>query len=167
VGRGLAKLLLVHQEPIECRSIADHLRRKTGADVEITLTAPEGIEKMTGGLFDLALIHALSPEKPALELAAVAASRSIPVLWLSGDSVASVRLRRLGYQYLEMPFDRDLLVSESERMVVERRRLLDGVAASASKMEFNLRLLKTEIAESYRLFDSIMRRLGYEKTLRR
>jgi DNA-binding NtrC family response regulator len=161
VERGLAKLLLVHPGAFERQSIAEHFRRKTGADVETTRTVPEGIEKIATRRFDLALIDAPSPESPVMELAALAAQRNIPVLCLSGNSFASAELRGLGYQYLEKPLDCDLLVRKSMWIMGENRRLITELAAATDKMETNIRRLKAEIKESHRLFDAIVRRLGY------
>ena len=143
----MAKLLIVHRESVECWRIAEHLRERAGAEVEITMTAPQGMEKIANGRFDLALVHAILPEMPAVQLATVAANRNTPVLWLSENQSASVRLRQLGYQYLEKPINCDLLTFETALILTESRRLIREVAATACKMEFNLEGLKTEIAE--------------------
>jgi DNA-binding response OmpR family regulator len=154
---------MVHRESVECRRIAEHLRKRAGADVEITMAAPQGMEKIASGRFDLALVHAILPETPAVQLATVAANRNTPVLWLSENQSASARLRELGYQYLEKPINCDLLAFEAALILTEGRRLVREVAATACKMEFSLERLRAEIVESYRMFDSIVRRLGHKK----
>jgi DNA-binding response OmpR family regulator len=159
----LARLLLVHQEPVGCRIIAEHLRENAGAEVECTPTATEAATMITGGRFDLAIIDAMLLKVPGVQLATLAANQDTPVLLLSENRSTSTQLRRLGYPYLEKPLDLGALVSESRRIIVGTRLNIQKGIAAADRIESDVNALEAEIAESHRLFDLAMNRLGYKK----
>ena len=160
----LARMLLIHQEPIASQTIAEHLREKAGAEVECTQTATEGAKMIAGGGFDLALIDAILSEIPGSQLTKLAANQNTPVLLLSESRATSAKLQQLGLPYLEQPFNLEILICESKRLMLETRSIIRTFAASADKMEFNMSILTAEIAEAHRLFDLVMIRLGYKRS---
>ena len=160
----MTRLLLVHQEPTEGQFIADHLRQRAGAEVIFSLTASQGARMIADRRFDLALIDAIFPGSPGrgIQLAALAANQNTPVLLLSEKAATSVQLKHLGYSFLEKPFDLEVLVSESQRIMRDDRSIGGRLAAAIGNKQPDLSALTAEIAEAHRLFDLAVTRLGYK-----
>lgn len=153
------QFLLVHRDPTECRFIAECLRQKMGAMVESTSFIAEGQQLIAQKHFDLALIEVVLPDVAGIELAALAANQNVPVLLLSENSVSTDHARRLGYPYLEKPFDVDLLVAELVALMQRTRHAVREAAASGHRMVSAMQSLAAEVNEANRRFDLIMSRL--------
>ncbi|HEY0184095.1 MAG TPA: hypothetical protein VGC09_14905 [Rhodopila sp.] len=158
-----ARMLLVHQQPAECRSIAQSLRDSAAAEVECTPFADHATQLIVEGRFDLVLIDDILPESASLQLADHAISRNTPVLLLSGHAATSANLRCLGHRYLEKPLSLELLLSESQRIVIESRLIVRELRTAVSETQALVNALLAEIVEAHRLFDMAMTRLGYTK----
>jgi DNA-binding response OmpR family regulator len=158
-----AQFLLVHHEPDESRVIVENLRHKADAEVASARTVSEGARLIAARHFDLALIDAVLPDMAGMQLASLAANQNMPVLLLSENSSSSAHVRRLGYPYLEKPFDVEVLVAESIAIVRRARLIVRDVAISADRVEATMKALAAEVAEAHRLFDLIISRLGRNK----
>ena len=159
----MTRMLLVQDDPLFCRKVSEYLKSSTRDEVEYALTGRLGAKLISRGQFDIALISATLPDASGIELAKLASNENISVLMLSENSGISEELKRLNFRYLESPFSLDALLSETKRVVLECRENTAVARSCMAMVEGNLEALRVEIAESNRLFDAILARLGYCK----
>jgi DNA-binding response OmpR family regulator len=157
----VARILLVQNDPLLCQAVSDYHKSCAADELECALTGSSAEHLLAAGGFEVAAISAILPDRSGIELAALAVNENIPVLMLSANSLVSRELERLHYQYLQHPFTLEALLCETKRVMHEAREHFSRVNASFSKMDASLAALQAEMAESHRLFDAIVARLGY------
>lgn len=160
----MTRMLLVQDDPVFRGVISRYLKKSNVLDkLEYALTGVLGARKIAAGRFDIAMINVTLPDTSGLELAELASNENISVLMLSEGPGISEELNRLAYRYLERPFSSDVLLAESKRVILERKRNICQVKTSAAMLHANLRALQAEVDDAHRRFDTIIAQLGYLK----
>ena len=157
----MARILLVQDDPEFCEAISDYLKSSPSDELQYAFNGHAGAALLSGGRFEIALIDANLPDRSGVELARAADNQNVPVLMLSDSPHASAELECLHYRYLQKPFAVDVLIAETRQVLLDRRANVNRIKESFSKMGASLDALRAEMAESHRLFDAIVARLGY------
>jgi DNA-binding response OmpR family regulator len=89
---------------------------------------------MTSEQFDFAVVEAILPEVCGFELAERAASRSMPVLMMSGDFIAQDTLEKYGYPHLAKPFPLRELIAEARRINLQGAENVERLKVAGAKM---------------------------------
>jgi DNA-binding response OmpR family regulator len=139
------------------------MKSHSSAELQSAPTGVLGARMIVGGDFAIALIDATLPDTSGIELAKLAANQNIPVLMLSENPPISQELRRLDFQFLEKPFDLNLLLATSRRVMLEHAAHLKQIKPDAAFAAPNLEALRAEVAEAHQQFDAIVKHLGYLK----
>ena len=157
----MARMLLVQHDRRFSEAFLNRVRADSTDEVECALNGEVAAKMIVSGQFEAALISATMPDASGIELAKLAVNENLPVLMLSDNRNVSEELRRLDFRYLEHPFTVEALLWESRQIAFNSKRNVSRAKSSLAKLEANLNLLKAEVAESNRLFDAIIARLGY------
>jgi DNA-binding response OmpR family regulator len=102
------RILLIDDEQAFARLLARRLQ-DAGNEVEVASTGTEGLEKASGGVFDVALVDVMLPELDGFELTRTLRARGIstPILMLTARDAVHDRVTGLGIgadDYLSKPF---------------------------------------------------------------
>ena len=151
-------MLLVHGDRNLCDRISKAMKSHGSAMLQSASTAVLGASMIIDGGFDIALINAILPDASGIELARLTAT---PVLMLSESARISRELQRLGLQFLQTPFGVDVLLAESNRVMLERAAQMRQVKLPMATTALNLESLRAETAQAHREFDAIVKHLGY------
>lgn len=128
-----ARILVIDDEEVVHVSLRRILGRR-GHEVETTLAAQEGLDRLANERFDMAITDLMMPEMNGIELLEELKERSIslPVLMITGYPTIKTALQalRLGaVDYLAKPFTRQELLAPVNRAL---RRKASGRRSSTS-----------------------------------
>ncbi len=151
----MSTIIVIDDERAICEVIGDYFRDRLGMSVECAHSGCEGADMLAHRCYDLALIDATLPGVSGLDLAAVAVQANTPVLLTSGHPEANFKLHQFGYPYLAKPFSLDALRAETIRVIRESQENIARVKASAARMKATTETLKSAMAKSDRLLDTI------------
>ena len=153
-------IVVIDDDPLICELIADALGN-SGATVQCARRGRSGRKLLTGKRFDLAIIDVVLPDASGIALAAIAANENTPVLFITGHTSATARLKQydlLDVPCLPKPLDLVRLRAEAERVMAESRQNIQRIKDGMARWHASLRALDDTMAESRLLID-ISRRL--------
>ena len=162
----MRSILIVHDDP-DLRWAMTDAMRETDANVVSASSGRVGAQMIAYEKYDLALIAALLPDVPAIELAGLAANQNIPVLFISSGTAVDLELLQSGVRFLPRSFDLKDLISASERAIRDTRDTIARVQDSAARLAANLAGLNMQIAASYERLGALQASIGTKAPPRR
>ncbi len=148
-------ILIVDDEPVNLKLLGAHLKRG-GYDVLEASGGQAALDKAAATLPDLILLDIMMPGMDGLEtcrrLKADAATRDIPVIFLSALSDSEVKTKGLevgGVDYISKPFDsRELLARVRTHLTLKSQE--QQIRSYAENLEDMVRLRTSELSEAQR-----------------
>jgi two-component system, OmpR family, alkaline phosphatase synthesis response regulator PhoP len=131
------RILVIEDEPLVRDLVALNLQH-AGYEVETAANYPDGLAKLTGSRFDLAVVDVMLPGGDGMDLVRKARDGGvrIPIVMLTarGETTAKVRGLDVGADdYVTKPFDVPELLA---RVRAHLRRATGSVASSGQRFEF-------------------------------
>jgi DNA-binding NtrC family response regulator len=147
------KILVIDDEHVVCDVIADAFEDWPGAQVTCVQKVGQGAQRLRAEKYDLALIDALLPEIPGLELAVLAVNENTPVVLLSGHPEITETLAGCNFPHLAKPFALADLMEKSREAVEDSLRNIARVRESFEIMKAHDKALRSALEESRRLLE--------------
>src|ERR1041385_2624421 len=125
VPQSKGKVLVIDDES-DIREGLELLLTSEGYSVELAHNGTEGIQKLEGAPYDLALLDLMMPDKSGMEVLEEvrARDRDTPIFMITayGSVEAAVNALKLGANdYFSKPWDNEKLIIEIDRMISGRR----------------------------------------------
>jgi DNA-binding NtrC family response regulator len=118
--------ILVIDDEADIREGLELLLTSEGYSVDLAVNGTEGVQKLEGAPYDLALLDLMMPDKSGMEVLEEvrARDRDTPIFMITayGSVEAAVNALKLGANdYFSKPWDNEKLIIEIDRMISGRR----------------------------------------------
>src|ERR1041385_5464519 len=118
--------ILVIDDEADIREGLELLLTSEGYSVDLAVNGTEGVQKLEGAPYDLALLDLMMPDKSGMEVLEEvrARDRDTPIFMITayGSVEAAVDALKLGANdYFSKPWDNEKLIIEIDRMIARRR----------------------------------------------
>src|SRR4029079_13051056 len=119
------RILVIDDEP-DIRDSLEALLASENYRVELAANATEGLKRLEGSTYDLALLDLMMPDKSGMEVLQEVRQRDreTPIFMITayGSVEAAVEALKLGASdYFSKPWDNEKLIIEIDRMIAKRR----------------------------------------------